>query len=315
MRVLFAAPENAWGGILERYKARLPQFEWVSQNDYQIESLAGFDAVIPTMSRIDHTLLADAPQLKLIQQMGAGLEGVDLASARDQQIAVANVPTDISGNADSVAELGIYLMIGMARQAWAIPDHLQRGQLGGPLGSTLKGKTAGLIGFGGLGKALARRLHAMDMELIACKRRADDGLAEQYHLQWCLDMSALPDLLARSDYVILTLPDNAETHHLMNNERFALMKAGAKLVNLGRGGLVDPDALLAALHSGHLSGAGLDVFWEEPPPVDHPLFRENLLATPHIGGMTSLSLEGIFEQVCANLERLYRGETILHRQA
>lgn len=307
MKVLFAAPDDAWGGIFYRYQEALPEFEWQALGSYSLDSLKGVDVLIPTMTKVGPALLDTADRLKLIQQVGAGLEGVDLESARVHGTHVANVPTASSGNADSVAELCIFMMLSLVRQANKIPAALANGQLGAPCGDTLKGHTAGLIGFGGLGQAIAQRLRAFDMTLQAVKQHADNDLADRFGLTRCADMSQLDNILATSDHVILTLPDTPDTHHLMNTERFARMKPGAYIINFGRGGLIDPDALLAALRSGDLAGAGLDVFSKEPPDINNPLFTENVVATPHIGGVTKLSQQGIFDSVCANLRRLQTG--------
>jgi len=119
MRVLFAAHEEGWGGFLRLIRSELPEYEFVATGSYGLESLKGFDVLIPTMARVSREMLETNDRLRLIQQAGAGLEGVDIAAARDLGIYVANVPADISGNADSVAELAIYMLIGLSRD---IPD-------------------------------------------------------------------------------------------------------------------------------------------------------------------------------------------------
>lgn len=313
MKVLFSAPEDAWGGIFARYQAALPDFEWQALGHYDLTQLTGVDVLIPTMSPVSAEVLATADRLQLIQQMGAGLEGVDIHAAEARGIAVANVPTDLSGNADSVAELVIFQMLALIRQASAIPKLIQQRQLGQPLGGTIKGATVGLVGVGGIGQALARRLKAFEATLVGVKRQQDASLAASLGLAWCDDMSRLDELLATSDFVVLSLPDTAETHHLINAQTLAKMKPGSYLINVGRGGLVEPQALLQALRHGPLPGAGLDVFWEEPPDPHHPLFQENVVATPHIGGVTQLSIEGIFNSVCDNLRRLQQGDMVLNR--
>ena len=112
-------------------------------------------------------------------------------------------------------------------------------------------------------------------------------------------------MLAESDFIVSSLPDTSTTHHLLDDRAFAAMKEGAMFINLGRGGVVKREALLQALQSGRLAGAGLDVFWQEPPDPQDPVFSCNVIATPHIGGVTDVSLDGIFQGVCANLSRSY----------
>ncbi len=314
MRILFAAPENAWGGMLAKLRTAHPELEFVASGDFRIATLQGFDVLIPTMSEVSSQVLQSADRLQLIQQMGAGLEGVDMSAARERGIAVCNVPTDVSGNADSVAELGIYLMLGLARNARVIGQHLQEGRLGRPMGLSLKGKTVGLVGLGGIGKALAVRLAGFGTRLIGVKRQPDTGLAQQLGLDWVAGMDDLPELLAEADFVVFSLPDNEATHGLINERTVELFKPGAFLINLGRGGLVERDVLHQALSSGRLAGAGLDVFWQEPPDASDPIFDCNLLATPHIGGVTDISLEGIYQGVSENLRRLQSGQSLLYRQ-
>lgn len=315
MRILFAAEEHAWGGILQKFKDAFPEHEFVSISNYALESLQGFDVVIPTMTKIDAKLLQSADQLKLIQQIGAGLEGVDLSSARDLGIMVANVPTDQSGNADSVAELGIFMMLSLARKASTIPTHLKNGELGQPMGIGLKGKTAGLIGLGGIGKALAKRLHAFDMKLIGIKQTLNDSFAKEHHLDWLGTLDDLPVLLKQADFIILSLPDNPQTHHIIDANALTLVQKNSFIINLGRGGLIEKEALHLALKNRQIAGAGLDVFWQEPPNPFDPIFHENIIATPHIGGVTDISVQGIFEAACDNIRRLQHGKTILHRHA
>jgi len=119
-----------------------------------------------------------------------------------------------------------------------------------------------------------------------------------------LGADELKVLLRKSDFVVLCLPVTAESKDLMNPETFACMKPSAFLINLSRGGLVDPDALRNALACGQIAGTGLDVFWEEPPDPDHSIFRYNVLATPHIAGSTDVSMRGIVKVVAENIRRV-----------
>lgn len=313
MKILFAAPETSWGGFLNRLKAENPDHEFSDLPGFEAGSLAGFDVVIPTMTRISTELIATADRLKLIQQVGAGVEGVDIDAARRAGIAVANVPSDVSGNADSVAEMGIYLMIALARQAREMRRSVKRGVIGDPFGIALKGKTVGIVGLGGIGRALIHRLGPFGVHLYGVKQRDAETAKRELGLDWASTLDELDTLLDACDFVVLALPDTAQTHGLFDAARFRAMKPGAFLVNLGRGGLVDRDALLQALDSGSLAGAGLDVFWQEPPDPDDPVFRHNVIATPHVAGATDISAEGILDGVTSNIRRLSAGEPIHYR--
>lgn len=313
MEILFTAPERAWGGFLDNLREALPEHRISASGHFGADSLAGVEVLIPTMASVDRALLASADRLRLIQQCGVGLEGIDLAAARERAIPVANVPSDVSGNADSVAELGIYLMVGLSRDVRAMAASLAYRVVGSPAGRSLAGKTVGLVGLGGIGTALARRLVAFDVRLIAV-RRDPRKPPPKLPLAWIGGADDLPRLLAEADYTVLCLPVDEPNRHLLDRERLALMKPGAYLVNLGRGGLVDREALAAALASGRLAGAGLDVFWEEPPDPADPIFQYNVLATPHVGGATDVAIAGIREAVVENIRRLDRGEAPLYQR-
>lgn len=312
MKILFAAPENAWGGFLGLIQSELPQHDFVASGRFSVDSLEGFDVLIPTMCPVTREKLKTRDRLRLIQQCGAGLEGVDLEAAHDLNIWVANVPTDISGNADSVAELGIYMMIGLSRNFRGMAQSLTNRKMGEPQGKVLSGRTVGLVGLGGIGRALIKKLRAFDVRLIGIKRHNPEKAKEELGLEWVGGPQDLPELLRRSHYVVLCLPVTPETKNLMNRESFSHMNRDAFLINLARGVLVDRDALEEALSSGKVAGAGLDVFWEEPPDPNDPIFDHNLLATPHVAGSTDVSMHGIVEVVAENIRRLEHNQEPLY---
>ena len=304
MNILFAASENAWGGFLGLIRYELPQHHFEATGRFEVDHLKGFDVLIPTMSPVTEEVLEKSDRLRLIQQCGSGLEGVDLQAARKRNIWVANVPADISGNADSVAELGIYLMIGLSRNFRGMARSLRDGKMGEPRGRALSGRTVGLVGLGGIGKALIKRLKAFDVHLIGIKRHHTPNAMKEMDLEWVGGPEDIHQLLKKSDYVILCLPYTPETHNLINHTSISFMKQSTFLINLSRGGLVDREALQEALATGKIAGAGLDVFWEEPPNPNDPIFNYNVLATPHIAGSTDVSMRGIVNVVAENIRRL-----------
>jgi phosphoglycerate dehydrogenase-like enzyme len=183
-----------------------------------------------------------------------------------------------------------------------------------PLGTSLFGRRALIVGLGRVGQALARRLKDLGMEVAAIKAHPDPALAEALGLIELAGPEALHRLLGASDFVAATLTANPSTVGMFDRAAFAAMRPGAFLVNVGRGSVVDEAALLAALDAGHLGGAGLDVFAAEPPAPDNPLLRHPLVvATPHIGGVTEQSFAAIGRKLAANIERLRRGEPLLFR--
>jgi len=315
MKILFAASEDAWGGFLNRVKKLLPEHEFIAQGCFEISDLSGIDILIPTMSKVTQTVLKTADRLRLIQQCGAGLELVDIHAAREQGIFVANVPTDISGNADSVAEIAIYFMIGLSRNIEGMKESLENRIMGGPMGMSLKGRVVGLVGLGGIGKALVNRLKPFGVKLIGIKQSDPEQARMELGLDWAGSPDDLDILLEQSDYVVLCLPLNNSNQGMMNEKTLKLMKTSAFLINVSRGGLVDHPALKSALQKKEIAGAGLDVFWEEPPDPADEIFRYNIMATPHIGGATDVSMQGIAESVAMNIDRIANGETPLHQAA
>ncbi len=312
MKILFAAPENAWGGFLGLLRAEIPEHQFAATGGFKVDDLKGVDVLIPTMCRVTDAMLAQGDQLRLIQQCGAGLEGVDIDAAQARDIMVANVPTDISGNADSVAELGIYFMVGLSRKVNQFAQSLKDKRMGEPQGRALQGQTIGIIGFGGIGRALIKRLKPFGVSLIGIKRHDPEQAKAELGLDWVGGSGDLKELLARSDQVILALPVTTASQNIIDAGALAMMKKDAFLINLSRGGLVDHDALKKALASGQIAGAGLDVFWEEPPDPNDPIFDYNIMATPHIGGSTDVSMRGIVKGVAENIRRIAAGKLPHH---
>jgi len=311
MKILFAAPENAFGGFLGMVRSELPQHQFVATGRFEVDTLKGFDVLIPTMCPVTKKLLKDCDRLRLVQQCGAGLEGVDIQAARKHNIWVANVPTDV-GNAYAVAELGIYLMIGLLRNVRGMARSLAGRKTGEPQGKDLRGRTVGIVGLGGIGKALVRRLRAFKVHLIGIKRENLQEAMKEMNLEWIGGPGDLNELLERSDFVVLCLPLTPESKFLMNSGSFSSMKQGAFIINLSRGGLVEHEALLEALASGKIAGAGLDVFWDEPPDPDDPVFDYNVLATPHIAGSTDGSMQNIVKVVAENIRRVEKNQAPLY---
>lgn len=315
MNILFAASENAWGGFLGMVRNKLPQHHFTATGGFTIESLAGVDILIPTMCSITRDVLADADRMQLIQQCGSGLEGVDITAAAEKGILVANVPTDTSGNADSVAELGIYLMIGLFRDTRGMARSLRARKMGQPQGRALGGRTVGIVGLGGIGQALIRRLKGFDVHIIGIKNHEPEKARIALDLEWVGGPDQLTELLGRSDVVFLCVPVTPASLGMINRRTLACMKPEAYLINLSRGGLIDRGELEWALSSKTIAGAGLDVFWEEPPDPDDPIFNLNVMATPHIAGSTDRSMQGIVAGVVENIRRLEAGQLPLNCSA
>lgn len=267
------------------------------------------EVLIPTMSRVDGALMDRISGLRLVQQWGAGLEGVDVAAATARGIAVANVPTPGTGNAESVAEWCVLAALALSRRLAEAQEVVRAGTgWGVPLGRALLGRTAGLVGLGGIGIALAERLRPFGMRLVAVKRRPDPELARRLGLAWLGGMDELPRLLGESDVLFLCTPVTEETRELVGERALATIRPGALLVNPARGGLVDEAALLRSLDGGRLAGAALDVFRDEPLPAASPLrAHPRVLATAHVAGVTDASYRGIARRLAENARRAPAG--------
>jgi phosphoglycerate dehydrogenase-like enzyme len=272
------------------------------------------DVLVPAMRRVDGRVM-DSARPALIQQFGAGLEGVDLEAATARRIPVANVPADQTGNAGSAAELAVLHLLALSRRFDQARACLRDGRLGEPVSRGLAGQTATVIGLGAIGREVVIRLRPFGVRLVGMGRRprakADAAvlaLVDEYR-----PLSELHAALAESDLLVLCLPLTKGTRGLIGAAELGALRPGGMVVNIGRGPLVDHDALVAALRSGHLEGAGLDVFWQEPIDPADPVLAENVTATPHVGGLTTRAYRATAQRFAANVERLRRGEPLHYR--
>jgi phosphoglycerate dehydrogenase-like enzyme len=268
------------------------------------------DVLIPLMARLDAPLIG-ATSARLIQQWGAGLDGVDVAAATARGVRVCNVPSDATANADSTAEHALLLMLAVARRLRTCARVLQEGGWGVPRGEALAGGRALIVGFGRVGRALARRLLAMGMHVDAVRRSPEPGEAERHGLGRLGTPQDLIRFASDADFVVCTAAPDRGGRGLVNVGVFQAMKPTAALVNVGRGAIVNETDLIAALTSGTIAGAGLDVFQEEPLPRGHPFeTMENVFVTPHVAGVTRQSYAGIAAIVADNVARLKRGRVL-----
>ncbi|HEX4892379.1 MAG TPA: 2-hydroxyacid dehydrogenase [Hyphomicrobiaceae bacterium] len=257
--------------------------------------------------KMDDAFHKAAPKLKLIQLLSAGYDNVDLEAARRAKVPVAN---NGGANAISVAEHAVMLMLTTARRVvWqhaSVSGGRWRGNGPPPTMYELYDKTLGIIGLGNIGKKVARRAQAfgMKVEYYDVKRLSEDeedALGVKFRL--------LKELLRRSDFISLHVPLNASTRHLIGAGELALMKPSAIIVNTSRGPVIDEKALHATLAAHKIFGAGLDVFDQEPPPPNNPLFGlDNVVLTAHFAGPTSDNHTARFRNAFDNAQRVARGE-------
>ncbi len=239
--------------------------------------------IVRSGTQLTAEYLDDPGKLRAVVRAGVGVDNIDVAAATRKGIVVMNTP---GGNTVSTAEQTWALLMAVARLLPAADASLRAGkwERGKFVGSQLAGKTLGIIGLGRIGREVARRALAFDMKVVG----TDPFLAPEKAAQ--LGIESVPDLdalLPRCDFLTVHVPGGAETRDMIGAAQLAKLPRGARVINCARGGIYNEEALAEALKSGHLAGAALDVFAQEPPPPDHPLLKmPNVVATPHLGAST-----------------------------
>ncbi len=244
-------------------------------------------------------VIAAAPELKVFIKWGVGIDAIDVAALDRRGILFSNTP-DVFG--DEVADVAIGYMVMLARQLHVIDREVRGGQWAKTPGVTLRGRTAGVIGFGSIGQAVAQRVKALGMvALVSDVLDELQSVAVESGVEW----SHLDDLLSTADFVILCCSLTPSNHHLMDATRLGQMKPGSYLINVARGRLVDEEALVLALEQGRLAGSAHDVFEEEPLAADHKLraFPQCIFGS-HNGYNTR---EAVHRVNLIALDKLYRG--------
>jgi glyoxylate reductase len=305
--------EPALAGMVVRLRELLPGVDVgvvTGFGDDELERL-GADALVLVNARrrIDGVTLGLAPRVRFVQLIGVGYDSVDLAAMSAAGVAVAYNP---GVNRDGVAEHTVMLILASIKR-------LARSEQGARAGrfatgeviaagiDDLAGATVGLIGLGDIGRAVAERLAPFGPRILYHTRRPVPDVEARLGVVW----ATLPELLAGSDIVSLHVPLSPETHHIIGGAELAVMRPGGYLINAGRGGLVDEVALRRAIERGQLRGAALDVLENETdgrnPFADLP----DVIVTPHLGGASRRSLDGVATRSAANIRRFLAGEPLV----
>ena len=260
---------------------------------------------LPAHWRADAAFLARCPALLCVSSSGSGYDTVDVAACTQAGVAVVN---QAGGNAQSVAEHALGMMLGLAKRIQESDRKLRRTQgltRESLMGHEISGKVLGIVGLGHTGTAVATLGRAFGMQVLA----SDPYLSAEEITHRGATSVKLEELLARADVVSLHCPRNQETLKMFDARAFAAMKPGSLFVTNARGGIHDETALLHALQSGHLAGAGLDVWDQEPPPLDHPLLAlDNVIATFHTAGVTHEARRNMAAIAAEQIAGLLRGE-------
>jgi len=289
--------------LFDRSRPVAPQFE-------------GLDAVIDQGGNHGTHELIDAAcevGVKLWQVLGTGLDHTDVAYILKKGIPLANTPGQFSSIA--LAEHALFLMLLFAKKFNESQRSVRNQVLCEPMNEELHGKTLGLLGFGASGRELAMRAKVIGMRIMAIDvTDIPPSVQEQHGLAFCGKSGGLPRLLAESDYLSVHVPLTRATRHLLDGTALSAMKPSAVIINVAPGEIIDEVALVEALQSRRIRGAGLDVFPKEPVDPNHPLLRlPNVIATPHVAGVTFGTSYRRAQAVIANLERVAQGLPLLYQ--
>jgi D-3-phosphoglycerate dehydrogenase len=274
-----------------------------------LEKIADVDAFIPMFDlKVPAELIKAGKNLKIISNVGVGYNNIDIKTAKEHNTIVCNTPTPVT---EPTAELAITLMGSIARGIvlsdrkvrnssvkWGVLENI---------GNGLYGKTLGIVGFGRIGQATARRAVASGMKLVYFSRnRVSADIEKLYNAEY----RSLDQLLSESDFISLHTPLTEETHHLINAEKLSLCKPTAFIINTARGAVIDEKALILAMKSGKIKGAALDVYESEPRISEELLEMENVVLVPHIGTATREARNEMALQASENIINFFRGGPI-----
>lgn len=272
--------------------------ETVEQN---IDAFANAEGLLGSSEKVGSALLEKMPKLRAASTISVGYDAFDMDVLNAKKIVLMHTPTVLT---ETVADTIMALVLSSARRVVEVAERVKKGEWTKGIGPDWFGvdvhhKTLGIVGMGRIGLALAQRAHfGFGMPILYNARRQHEEAETRFQARYC----DLDTLLKASDFVVVVLPYTDETHHLINAEKFALMKSSAIFVNAGRGPVVDENALIEALKKGEIHAAGLDVFEKEPLPVDSPLLTlPNVVALPHIGSATHETRYGMAECAVDNL--------------
>jgi D-3-phosphoglycerate dehydrogenase len=301
MNILIAEPMAAAG--IEMLRSQPGWNVVVSNPKEYLGCLAPADAlVVRSAVKVTREVLDKAPRLKVIGRAGVGVDNVDLEAATAAGVIVMNTP---GGNAISVAEHTIALMLALARSIPQASVSTRGGKWEKKkfLGNEIRGKTLGILGLGSIGREVVKRARAFEMRILA----SDPYVSPQAAAGLDVELVDASRLFAESDYITLHTALTPETHKIISKEAIAQMKPGVRIINCARGEMVDPAALADAIRDGKVAGAGLDVFSPEPPPADSLLLAlDNVIATPHIAGSTEEAQEIVGVRIAEQMVQYLR---------
>ena len=313
IRLLVAGRQ--FGQIVEYLEAFIPGVRVNMADPLELlDYIEDTHILIPAAARIAEDVFSSANKLKLVQQWGSNLDGVAVDAASRRGIPVANVPSAETGSADSVAEWCVMTAICLSRH---IQDCKSHGVIGKdwslPLGRILFGRTAGLIGIGDTGRALAARLRAFGMRIAAIRMSSGQVSPKEPDIEEIGDRSKLPRLLSMSDYLFIMTPLTESTRHMIGQDELSFLPYGAMIINPSAAAIIEQEAMKTALNQGGIGGISMDTYWEDAPEPDDPfLTSPRTLVTPNIAGVTDAAYERIASTVAENIRRAMHGKIPLY---
>lgn len=303
-------PEAALKALSERFEIDLSPEDRVIGREALLAGVSRADAILCMLTdAIDQELIQAAPKLKYVATYSVGFNHIDLKACKSRDIQVINTPHALT---NATADLAFALILDIARGVSA-GDRSMRKEHGFPgwgplyrLGREVTGKTLGLVGFGRIGQAVARRAKGFDMKVLYCQRHALEASQE---LAFGVQRAGLDELLAQSDFVSLHCPLSPDTQHLLDYARLKSMRLGAYLINTARGPVVDERALVQVLREGHLAGAALDVYEREPKLEAGLVDLEQVTLLPHLGSATEETRLAMGLDLVQGLAAILDGQT------
>lgn len=306
MKIAFVHTKNQFSEVLlQLLKDKLTNHEIVLWENGKPAPADDFEIAL-VIGKFSREQMAAQPKLLLVQTASAGYEGIDVDAAAELGIWVSYAPSGLTGNAVSVAEFALMLMLGASRQINQVM-HLKPGEQIPDIPPALHGKTVCIVGLGTIGRLLTERLEPFGMTLTAMDDHPKDVPASVK----VFPMNKLQEAFAAADYVVLCVRATKENENLINAEILKSMKKGVVLVNIARGSLIDEDALFNAIKSGQVAAAGLDVLKTQPNnPQNQLLGLPQVLITPHIAGVTELTLNGTANYVAKAIQDFLSGKKL-----
>jgi D-3-phosphoglycerate dehydrogenase len=268
-----------------------------------VSLIAEADALIAGNDQVDAKVIAAGKNLKIISRYGVGIDNIDLTAATAKGIPVTNTP---GTNEHSVADLVFALMLSVARQIPEVTALVRAGGWDRRLGTEVWGKTLGIIGFGKIGKGVARRARGFNMNVLVNDVLVDKAMEKEHEVTFV----SREDVIRQSDFLSLHAPCTPETMNMIGVQQLNMMKPGAIVINTARGGLIDESALAEAIEKGIIAGAALDVLEHEPPKSRALLELKNVQITSHIGGYTAEAVNAMSMLAAENVVKGLAGKRL-----